>query len=188
MITNSALITRALRKARDGASSADTKLFEDNAELLIPNAAHRLAQRVAMDAARRDLLMKSYSLAIAAGLVDLSVSPDILTEGLPYSLFYAADDPDQLNPYIFKRHARMLDGYLNPNFGYYAEKNSFLVTRYRSDGNIQSSKLATPGPITLIVNHIPTTSAAEFPEQLDDDVVETLVELLLELRMTPPKK
>jgi hypothetical protein len=182
MLTHSALITRAIRKARDGQPPAESRIYEDNAELLIPNAAHRLAVQVAADAARRDLLRKSYTLAISNGLVDLSSDPDILTEALIYSTFYDGTDAEQIYPYVFKRHHRELDQYLNPNFGYYAEKNGFLATRLRGDGNIATSKISTPGPVVLICNHIPDFTAAEFPDQLNDDAVETLAGMLVEMR------
>lgn len=182
MITRTQLIIRAVRKARDGKPPNEAMVYEDNAELLIIQAQHRLAKQIAMDAARRDLLMKSYNLTIVNGKIDLAASTDLMIEALPWSRFFDIEDFSQSFPYIWKRHPGELDRWLNPNFGYFGIENNFLLTRKRGDGDITSSKVSTPGPVTLIVNHVPDFTTAEFPNVLNDEAVDTLAGSLLELR------
>jgi hypothetical protein len=181
MITYSALITRAIRKARDGSPATEVKLYEDNVELLIPNAEHSLAIRIAHDARRRDLLMSRHNIPLTDGQADIS-GLTILTEALQYSILYAEDDPDMVAPYIWKRNPRELDRWLNPAFGYYSERDGTLLTRYRGDGDIASSKINTPGPVALFASSIIPFSRADFPNEINDEAVEELTRHLLELR------
>jgi len=182
MLSQTELIIRAVRKARDGKPVSESKVYEDNAELQIMNARRRVGRKMVTDGARRDLLWKTYNATVTLGKVDLSAFPDLLVEGLPWSVFYDADDPDRIRPYIFKRHPGELNRYLNPEFGYTAQEDGFLITRRRGDADPVSSKISTPGPATLICSAFPDFTSATFPDVLNDMAVDELVTCLLELR------
>jgi hypothetical protein len=180
-MTRSAFVLRAVRKARAGAGPDESKIYEDNADLLVPNALNRLAMDVMRDPERRDYLRQSYSLTATAGLVDISAT-GILREGLQHALFYDPDDTDQKCPYIFKRHPGELDRWQNPEFGYFAQKNGFLVTRQRGNGDVGSSKTSMTGMVTLSTVYVPDLLTTFVPAPLEDDAVDLLVRVILENR------
>jgi len=179
-MSRTVLVLRAVRKARAGRGPDESKIYEDNADLLVPNALHRLATQVARDAERRPYLTKTFSLTATSGVIDISSNTDLLRDMLVWASFYDYDDTAQKEPYIFKWSWNEIDRWQNPVFGYFARKNETIITRQRAVGDIEASKLGLSGTITLIASYVPDLSATFLPEQLEDDAVAVLAEMAME--------
>lgn len=181
-MTRNELVARATRHARKGASAAESGIFDDNAQLLVPNAMEWLARTVAADAMLRPRLQKEYTTPINNGVVDVATDmPDTLMWAMGWSSFYDGDDVDRVNPYIWKDNYQQLDRYLNPMYGYYATKGSSqIVTRQRGVMAIPDGKIGTPGPnVIIIASYIPASDLTNLPSELDDMAIEGLATLLL---------
>jgi hypothetical protein len=181
-MTRDELVLRAVHLARRGENASESRIYEDNAHLLVPDSLHRLAMETAMNAGTRARLIKEYpAVPISNGVVNLTADlSDVLIAGLPWLNFYDKDDPDRVNPYIFRHNYRDLDKWLNPNFGYCAVRdNSFLVTRQRGIQSIPSGKIGTPGPVVIIASYIPANDLSNLPAEMNDAAVWTLAEMLV---------
>jgi len=183
-MSRTVLVLRAVRKARAGRGPDESRIYEDNADLLVPNALHRLATQVARDAERRPYLTKTFSLTATNGVIDISSNTDLLREALVWSSFYDYDDTAQSQPYIFKWSWNEIDRWQNPVFGYFALKNQTIITRQRAIEDVEASKAGLNGTITLVASFVPDLSATFLPEQLEDDAVAVLAEMAVEGAMT----
>jgi hypothetical protein len=181
-MTRDELVLRAVHHARKGQSPSESRIYEDNAHLLVPDALHQLAHETAMDAGSRARLIKVYpEVPISNGVIDLAVDlPDALIAALPWANFYDKDDPDRVNPYLFRHHYRDLDRWLNPNYGHFAARdNSKIVTRQRGIQSIPDGKIGTPGPVVIITSYIPANDLTNLPLELNDAAVRVLAEMLI---------
>jgi len=165
--------------ARGGLSPTESRIYEDNAHLLVPNALQRLARQNAANAMLRPRLTKTYSaVPVTNGVIALGALANVLTDGLCWATFYDADDVDQVSPYVFKRAWQDLDRRLNPDFGYFAVRDNNLVTRQRGIENVAAGKVGTPGPVTIIAPFIPLNTLTDLPVELEADAVSVLAGLL----------
>lgn len=179
-MSRAVLVLRAVRKARAGRGPDESKIYEDNVDLLVPNALHRLATRVARSAEQRPYLTKAFSLTATNGVIDISSNTDLLRDMLVWASFYDYDDTAQKEPYIFKWSWNEIDRWQNSVFGYFALKNGTIITRQRAVADIEASKVGLNGTITLIASYVPDLSTTFLPEQLEDDAVAVLAEMVME--------
>ncbi|MFN7930314.1 MAG: hypothetical protein U0Y68_20780 [Blastocatellia bacterium] len=84
-------------------------------------ALERLCDVVSNQPKLRELLTRRYDCTIENGAVDLTGNDfdDLHRSSLNFSRFYGIDDSAELNPYIWQESPHYLDGWLDPNFGYY---------------------------------------------------------------------
>lgn len=179
-MSRSTLVLRAVRLARNGRGPDESKIYEDNVDLLVPNALHCLSMRVARDGERRHYLTKTFSLTATSGVIDISANTDLLREALVWASFYDYDDTAQKEPYIFKWSWNEIDRWQNSVFGYFALKNGTIITRQRAVADIEASKAGLSGTITLIAPYVPDLSTTFLPEQLEDDAVDVLAKMAIE--------
>ncbi len=182
------MVIRAVQIARKGRGPTDSAIFEDDADLLVQNAAQMLSDRVAQDERRRHLLRKDFVITLVNGVGTLvgAAYEGILHSALQWASFY---DPDDVNddtlthPYVFKREAQDLHKYLNPNYGYWA----FLAplqfeTRARNIADVQASRTALNGNGQIRANYTFDFSG-NFPlptgGELDNEACEALAEMLV---------
>ena len=189
-LTAEEMVFRALRIARAGASVSESRLFDDDAYLLIENAMHELARRVSRNAEKRSLMMRVFSAnAISGGLFFSSPTHDgILLDALRWSRLYDSQtDPDQLSSYQYRAHvADLKRPYLNPVFGYYALQagGGSVITRKKGIDDPIAALAGIDGtPIVLFCSYIPDFAGSNpLAAEFEDDAVQILADLLLAKR------
>lgn len=190
VLTAEEMVFRALRIARAGASVSESRIYDDDAYLLIKDAMHHLAQRVSRNAEKRTLMMRSFSAVGLDGLL-IFTSPThdgILLDALKWSRLYDnQDDQNQLYPYQFRAHLPDIKrAYLNPAFGYYAllDGGSAVQTRKKGIDDATAALVAINGTaIVLRCSYIPDFSGSNpLPPEFDDAAVQILADLLLAKR------
>ncbi len=186
-LTRETMVIRAVQLARGGQSPEVSGIYEDDADLLVENAAHALSNRVAMDERIRHLLQKNYPVTLTDGAGGFSGAAyeGILQSALQWASFY---DPDDVlnntfsSPYIYKREAQTLHKYLNPNFGYWALRVPLTIeTRARNIADPVASRQALNGTAIIRANYTfdfsgnnPLPTGGE----LDDEAVQELARML----------
>lgn len=189
-LTAEELVFRSLRTARAGASVSESRLFDDDAYLLIKDACHALAVRVARNVEKRSLMTRVFSAnAISGGLFFSSPAHDgILLDALKWGRLYDnQDDPNQLSPYQYRANVSDLKrAYLNPAYGYFALQvgGGSVITRKKGIEDATTALSAIDGtPIILFCSYIPDFSGSNpVPAEFEDDLVHILADLLLAKR------
>jgi hypothetical protein len=188
-LTAAELVLRATRKARGGLSPAESRIFDDNAYLLIKDALTELATRAAKDSKKRWLLMRSFTLTFTDGAAPISgaLFDGLLKEYLCYAFLYEPGDDQQVFPYHFINNLQDLRGYQHPVFGHWAlSDQSTIRTRARNVGG-EGALTALNGEGALRAIYIPDFSGNNpLPAEFDDWAVEILSDLLIANR--PPAK
>jgi hypothetical protein len=186
-LTRETMIIRAVQLARGGRSPEESGIFEDDADLLVENAAHALSSRIAMDERRRHLLQKNFVVTVVDGAASLSGAAyeNILHAALQWASFYDPDDVSNntyTSPYIYKREAQSLHRYLNPNFGYWALRIPLSIETYaRNISDNVTARSALNGTAIVRANYVFDFSG-NYPlptgGELDDEAVQELAMLL----------
>ena len=182
-LTAAELVLRATHKARGGISPSESRIYDDNAYLLIKDAMNELAMRAGMDSQKRPLIMRSFALAFTNGSASLSSGSfdGLLKEYFRYAYLYDPDDSTQTFPYQFLDNLQDLRRPQHPAFGYCAlSDQNTIVTRARNVAG-DSALTSLNGTGALIGIYIPDFSGNNpLPAfgEFDDWAVEILAEML----------
>lgn len=187
-LTREQMVIRAVQIARKGRGPVESGIYEDDADLLVENAAQALSDRIAADERRRHLLRKNFVVTMIDGAGTLLgvQYENLLHSALQWASFYDPDDVSNStfsNPYVFKRDEQDLHKYLNPNFGYWAFVQPLqFTTRARNIANVEASLQALNGSAQLRANYVFDFSG-NFPlpigGELDNEACESLADCLL---------
>lgn len=192
-LTQAELVLRATRKARAGASPAESRIYDDNAYLLIKDAMGELATRAARNSEKRPLIMRSFALTFVDGAATLvGASFDGLArDHIRWSLLFDPDDTTQRFPYQFRHHLADLRRNLNPAFGYWALGDSATIqTRQRlvaGEGAL-TSLIGTGALRAVYVPDFSGSNPLPIGGEFDDWAVMILAEMLVANRTAPAKK
>jgi hypothetical protein len=176
------LVLRATRKARAGFAPSESRIYDDNAYLLVRDAMNELAGRAAMDSEKRPLLMRLFELTFADGVVDISAASfdGLLKSHLRYGFLYDPGDSTQSAPYQFIDNLQDLRRWQHPAFGYWGlSEQSEIVTRARNvTGESALTTLNGTGALRGI--YIPDFSGDNpLPTEFDDWAVMILAKMLV---------
>jgi hypothetical protein len=192
-LTAPELVLRATRKARAGLSPSESRIYDDNAYLLIKDALSELATRAARNSEKRPLLMRAFTLTFVDGVALLTGgSFDGLARDLiRWSLLYDPNDPAQRFPYQFRHHLADLQRNLNSAFGYWGLRDSATIATRAREVAGESALITLNGTGVLRAVYIPDFSGSNpLPAggEFDDTAVDILAEMLVANRPAPAKK
>lgn len=169
-------VERAARLARAGRTEQESRIFNDRVALLYPQAAAKFSWDVALDPRRRGRMRATWSAVplvngkaeLIAGTVD-----NLLLAALPWAQFFDGDDSDFRYPLVFKREPQSLFRSLDPNFGYVAVQDDYLITRKRTSGSL--TEMAS---VTIIGNYVfDFNGTFSLPEEYEEGAITTLAQL-----------
>lgn len=167
----------ALTFARLRNDLGESNVSRDRLIACSKQAMERLCDTVAKQPRYAQLLVKRYDCTVTNGAVDLTGATfnDLHRGSLHMSRFYAIDDTElELRPFVWKDFPHLLDGYLDPTFGYYSVADSRLILRAPSDTEEGSAWLSGTGRLYSVA--IPFIDDRELPDsgelwQLGSDIL-----------------
>lgn len=177
-LTYQALIDQAVEQARRGGAIGNNSDVEMLAEVLAPNALQQIAQKVASDPHLRHVLIRPVTIALTNGV---GVIPDVvMIEHLGDSNLTNPSNYDE----IYSHTPNWFD-YINTwdrRLGYYTARGTALDV-------IQPGAAYTPGsglsgnidlttPSTPVVPTLATDPIANFPPELENDLIALLSNLI----------
>lgn len=153
--------------------------MEAEASLAITYATKRLAERIANDPLRFGLLTQDFSVTLTAGVGtilssvgSISAVADVLWDTIPRNRVADSESTKLIYvPNLADFEGKLLAGYL-----YYTLSNQRIIARSNVTGSYTADLLT--GTLTVTANFIPTIST--LPTQLDNELVNTLAEVLSE--------
>lgn len=190
-LTAAELVLRATRKARAGLSPAESRIYDDNAYLLIKDAMGELSSRAARNSEKRPLLMRAFALTFVDGAATLvGASFDgLVKDHIRWSLLYDPDDTTQRFPYQFRPHLADLKRNLNPAFGYWAMSDQSTIQARARNVAGEGALTSLVGAGVLRAVYTPDfTGSNPLPADFDDWAIDILAEMLVAGRAAIAKK
>lgn len=183
-LTIQSLAERATREARGGFSEAESGINVTRAALLVPRAMQALAENVANDSLRRDLLTTEWEITLTDGEADLTATDYdyLLKSALCYSVAFDGDDPERTTPLVWVKQPHKINWGGTTALGYYTMQGNTLKTRQANSGSLVDMRT-----LILIANYIPALGSNApvsnpyiIPPELENEAITTLAMKLRE--------
>jgi hypothetical protein len=182
-ITYDQFLTASTLALQAGEGSDASGVHRDWVKQLLPSALNNLAENVAEDPAKRQLLLTEIDVPITAdpngiwmGTINTDIFRQILFSGLRYSTCLdkvTLEEGSQPLELIYKEDwARVgnIARWMNPNYGYYSLRGALLIAR-------PPAGFTFSGTLVLNAPAIPDFNTVPLPYELVDDAQQILWEM-----------